>query len=623
MTCAAVLACAAYACIARYGVDLVDEGYFLDLASRVQQGQLPYRDFDTYYTPGVFYLDVLVFTLFGVGVVPVRAVMIVVRIASGLLLYGLARRIMPWYFALVPPILLLAADLTAGPHPAWVAMLSALLMVELIARGRANPRWLTAAGAAAGLAFMFKQNVGAFAVLGAVGYVLLVPRPGAGVGVLALRLLYAVGVALEMRAFLNPAWNELVAATLWLPLVGSLILLLGWQRPGSTPASWTTGLRFVVTDTTHLLAGFVGITLAWLVPLMSALTASETPFHLFLGSVNQGALIFPLEPPPAGAPSLVLAALWLPVVLAAFQRQAPLLVAPVTVAVLATLLVPLLPTRFVPSAPLVMAEGVFPRLEVLDSNLGTMYLYLPALAAWSGLLLLVGRRTAPGPPPLVTCYLLVGTFAQFALYPRADTAHALFAGGLLFVVGAWVLSEVHRLLGHSASRAGQASIYAALLLIPAAAILPLVYGRYIGFAHPEPPLASAVYEPLDLERAELLAPRGVAEPLRQVVTYLRERTSPDEPLFAYPVDPLVNFLVDRPNPTRFSHFMPGALTAGDLAQVVGDIEAARPRYILWDHAGVIFWRTDTSNGALTDYIWRCYTQVAAFGFYLVLERTQC
>jgi hypothetical protein len=41
--------------LARYGIDVTDEGYFLDLASRVQDGQLPYRDFDTYYTPGLFY----------------------------------------------------------------------------------------------------------------------------------------------------------------------------------------------------------------------------------------------------------------------------------------------------------------------------------------------------------------------------------------------------------------------------------------------------------------------------------------------------------------------------------------------------------------------------------------
>ena len=39
-----------------YWIDLIDEGYFIYLGSRVQAGDLPYRDFDSYYTPGIFYL---------------------------------------------------------------------------------------------------------------------------------------------------------------------------------------------------------------------------------------------------------------------------------------------------------------------------------------------------------------------------------------------------------------------------------------------------------------------------------------------------------------------------------------------------------------------------------------
>ena len=45
-----------YASLAWYGFDLLEEGYFLTHARRVQAGGLPYRDFSTPYTPGVFYL---------------------------------------------------------------------------------------------------------------------------------------------------------------------------------------------------------------------------------------------------------------------------------------------------------------------------------------------------------------------------------------------------------------------------------------------------------------------------------------------------------------------------------------------------------------------------------------
>src|ERR687883_1352616 len=79
----------AYAWIARYGIDLVDEGYFLDLASRVQHGQLPYRDFDTYYTPGLFYLQAGALALLGPNVLTLRLPMVGLRLACGLLLYVL------------------------------------------------------------------------------------------------------------------------------------------------------------------------------------------------------------------------------------------------------------------------------------------------------------------------------------------------------------------------------------------------------------------------------------------------------------------------------------------------------------------------------------------------------
>ena len=46
----------AYAWSGHLWTDVVDEGYFLDLADRVRSGALPYRDFATYYTPGIFYL---------------------------------------------------------------------------------------------------------------------------------------------------------------------------------------------------------------------------------------------------------------------------------------------------------------------------------------------------------------------------------------------------------------------------------------------------------------------------------------------------------------------------------------------------------------------------------------
>jgi len=50
------LVCAVYLSFAQYGFDILEEGYFLANAQRVLKGDLPYRDFNTPYTPGIFYL---------------------------------------------------------------------------------------------------------------------------------------------------------------------------------------------------------------------------------------------------------------------------------------------------------------------------------------------------------------------------------------------------------------------------------------------------------------------------------------------------------------------------------------------------------------------------------------
>src|ERR1700687_3903322 len=53
----AIMACLALDLIVLpMGIDVVDEGYFVQQATRVLHGEVPYRDFDSMYTPGLLYL---------------------------------------------------------------------------------------------------------------------------------------------------------------------------------------------------------------------------------------------------------------------------------------------------------------------------------------------------------------------------------------------------------------------------------------------------------------------------------------------------------------------------------------------------------------------------------------
>ena len=148
---------------------------------------------------------------------------------------------------------------------------------------------------------------------------------------------------------------------------------------------------------------------------------------------------------------LALAAIWVPLAIACrYQPVRSRLVWPFAIAALATLLIPMLPIRGVPADPLTSLPHQFPRAGGVGCGTGKP-VPLPAdSGAWSGLALLARRLDSDARPPLLAWYLLVGTLAELAFYPRADAAHALLAGAPLVLVGACALARVHQVLAGGA-----------------------------------------------------------------------------------------------------------------------------------------------------------------------------
>jgi Dolichyl-phosphate-mannose-protein mannosyltransferase len=178
---ASALVSIGYVWLSWYGFDLLEEGYFATHARRVQLGGLPYRDFSTPYTPGIFYLGARLMDWFGTDVVVLRLPQIISRVVLTLALYSAGRHLMPPFFAALPPALILILDPVPhrwSLHPGWVTTATTALGVLAIARYMQTGlgRWLLVSGLASGVGFAFKQNLAAYGLMAGLWLVIVAER---------------------------------------------------------------------------------------------------------------------------------------------------------------------------------------------------------------------------------------------------------------------------------------------------------------------------------------------------------------------------------------------------------------------------------------------------------------
>ena len=73
-------------------IDIYDEGICVYGAARVLDGDVPYRDFWSFYAPGQFYALAGLFALFGPQLIVARLFSIAVGVALSMVLYATARK---------------------------------------------------------------------------------------------------------------------------------------------------------------------------------------------------------------------------------------------------------------------------------------------------------------------------------------------------------------------------------------------------------------------------------------------------------------------------------------------------------------------------------------------------
>ena len=148
------------------GTNLLDEGSQAAQALRVMNGEVIYKDFFTVVTPFSYYTVAWLFDLFGADLMVMRWTVRGLGMGIAALTLLGARRVMAWPFAAAAALMTTVWGwFTVAPNfYSWEA--SFLVMVALgcyLRHAQGGGRWwIAAAGAAAGLAAMTKQNVGAY-----------------------------------------------------------------------------------------------------------------------------------------------------------------------------------------------------------------------------------------------------------------------------------------------------------------------------------------------------------------------------------------------------------------------------------------------------------------------------
>ncbi len=240
----------------RLGIDDLDEGYFVEQGARVLHGQVPFRDFETLYTPGLAYVHAAVFALTGgPSLLAPRAIAVAARAALAFAMYTLARPHVRnrWWAAAPALVLLLGLDdapVRWEPHPGWLSALFAVLAVWCLTRPTGH-RWLIFSGIAAAASYAFKQNTGVF--------------------ILAAILLWTT------------------RGQFFVPPVSATRTRLLWPLP---------------------LAAFIATTLVWLVPLALAVR-DMTRLAPLVGAVNQASLFSAPEPALLVPLAALLGGVWL------------------------------------------------------------------------------------------------------------------------------------------------------------------------------------------------------------------------------------------------------------------------------------------------------------------------
>ena len=641
------LAAALFLSFVGYGYELSDEGNILYQILRTYRGERPYLDFETGYTPAVFYLNALLFDWFGVSAVPLRIALACVNATAVLLIFRLALRFAPvaesacaalTYAVFLPFFAGQFASFNI-PYPAWYAVTAWLATELAVMRATETKRrgWILAAGALAGVAFSFKPNTGVLALGSLVLARCLASAPLRGRLGAWLEGLLLGAACLGIVATLT--FEFLTEQFLLLGIPALFFLAAAWRSRNRVRRELPTRTRSVgegIRDLVAVLVGFAAVTAAWLAYFLPQLGWERFATEVLLLGAGVERIYLLYYPDLSGWSGVLLGfalALWvLPAAIGRgwiAARGLAVLGAAVLIGGTGALLAfGLAPEGFVLSVAM--------QLENLSYFLIPLVLF-GAAVVWA--VRVEERAAAYGPDglrpglDLLAVALVFALFLFLQLYPRIDFMHVVIAmpSALVIAAGAlhrfrrWCAGELdgnpvaRRLFADGRGRWLRAAVLAPVVLALVARALPIVDAR-LDLGGPrlrETTSMGRAALPVAVERDR---DRDLRE-LRAVADFVSRSTRPDEPIVAFPALAMVPFLTDRKTPVAHDYFFPGRPDHAAEAEMVAAIEAAKAPLVvtLNDRLGY-FSASPAYYFILRDYVQRNYALVRRIGRYDILAR---
>ncbi|HWG16871.1 MAG TPA: hypothetical protein VN678_03345 [Acidobacteriaceae bacterium] len=154
-----------------------DQNQFFGRAVRILHGQVPYRDFFAFVTPGTEYLFAGGFRVFGVHAWVISAWSVITGLAFCWILTYLARQILPAALKFLPALLFVVFVYNGSPDLThhWFSTLAALCAAAVLMPGVTLPR-VAAAGMLCAAATLFTQTEGVAAFVAIAVFLLWLAR---------------------------------------------------------------------------------------------------------------------------------------------------------------------------------------------------------------------------------------------------------------------------------------------------------------------------------------------------------------------------------------------------------------------------------------------------------------